>query len=263
MPTKTKEYKNIIFSPEVIRGALEVSISVLPNKNKTFNLQTLEIFLPSGEHWAHDSEDEFFSDYRKGFTSATYRKMNSEVDFIIWVSLSGSRVSVKMENRTDVEKVFNVFEANVDKCRLPEQPKEETRAATNWVVETLYKIETHCPDVSRKLRLALLKLESENVEEWQNAAIQIRDAWIEITQWLCRVKGIDTSDIAIDAVIDRFKKLDIDKSDERLFNLARASFNLSMKHHKRDIDFDTAVACVISTIVAMKTVIMEVFNAHS
>ena len=55
--------------------------------------------------------------------------------------------------------------------------------------------------------------------------------------------------------------LNIEKIDERLFNLARASFSLYSKHHKRDIAHDTAVACVISTVVSMKTVIMEVLSA--
>ena len=89
----------------------------------------------------------------------------------------------------------------------------------------------------------------------------IRDAWIELSQWLCQVKNIDTSDISSDAVIERLKKLNIDKTDERLFNLARASFNLYVKHHKRDIELDTAIACVVSTVVSMKTVIREVLNA--
>lgn len=88
--------------------------------------------------------------------------------------------------------------------------------------------------------------------------MQIRDAWIELSQWLCQVNNIDTSDISPDSVVDRLKKLNIDKTDERLFNLVRASFSLSMKHHKRDIDLDTTIACVISTVVSMKTIIKEV-----
>ncbi|GAI05185.1 unnamed protein product, partial [marine sediment metagenome] len=154
-----------------------------------------------------------------------------------------------------------VFEKNVDKCRLPKQPKEKSKVETDWVAENINRIETHCPVVARKVRLAILKLDSEDVEEWQNATMLIRDAWIELSQWLCQVNNIDTSDIPPDSVIDRLKKLKIDEIDERLFNLARASFSLYSKHHKRDIDLDTAVACVISTVVSMKTVIREVFNA--
>lgn len=68
-----------------------------------------------------------------------------------------------MQTREDVEKIFNVFEANVDKCRLPKQPKVKSKAETDWINETVNKIETHCPSVTRKIRLALNKLETEDV----------------------------------------------------------------------------------------------------
>jgi len=219
------------------------------------------------ESWSHSSEDEFFADYSKGFITAHFwheywhpKEAITEgaITVLVYPS-SDTKISVAMRNRADVEKIFNIFEANVEKCRLPKQPKEESTSKTDWINETINKIEGRCPVAGRKLKLALSKLESEDTEEWQSAAMQIRDAWIELTQWLCEVNNIDTSDIPVDAVVDRLKKLKIDKTDERLFNLARDSFNLSMKHHARKIDNDTATACVISTIVSMQTVIREVF----
>lgn len=261
MPAKTKKYNGIVFTPEVMKTAVDVLVATLPKDNKDLVHQTLEIDL-SEEKWEHDSEDEFFADYRKGFDSANFRKWNSEADINVHVYSRGyesfSRVTVKIQSRANVEKVFNIFEKNVDKCRLPKQLKEKSRVETDWVAENINRIETHCPVVAHKVRLAILKLDSENVEEWQNATMLMRDAWIELSKWLCQVKDIDTSDISPDSVIDRLRKLEIDKADERLFNLARASFNLYSKHHKRDIDLDTAVACVISTVVSMKTVIREV-----
>jgi hypothetical protein len=129
------------------------------------------------------------------------------------------------------------------------------------ITEAIGNIDAHIPEVGRKLRLAVDKLKIDKKEEWQSAMIHIRDAWIELAQRLCDLKTLDTSNLQTDAVVDRLKKLKIDKTDERLFNLARASFNLSMKHHARKIDIDTATACVISTIVSMQTVIREAFNA--
>jgi len=266
MPAKTKTYNSIVFTPEVMKTAVDVLVATLPKDNRDLVHQKLEIEL-SEEIWEHDSEDEFFADYRKGFDSAQFRKWNSEADIIVHVNSRGyessSRVTVKIQSRADVEKVFNVFERNVDKCRLPKQPEGKSKAETDWVAENINIIETHCPVVARKLRLAILKLDSEDAEEWQNATMLIRDAWIELSQWLCQVNNIDTSDIPSDSVVDRLKNLRVDKIDERLFNLARASFNLYSEHHKRDIYLDTAVACVISTVVSMKTVIREVFNATS
>lgn len=266
MPQKQKTYERVIFTPEVIKEAFKVLLTTLPDADKNLPRKTLEITLPSGEYWAHDSEDEFFADYRRGFNQAQYRKFSGggEIDFMVHSVKRNtplSRITVRLSNRSDVEKVFNVFEANVDKCRLPEQPKEKTGGVTNWVADTLINIETHCPVAAHKLKLALFKLDSESAEEWQNSAMLIRDAWIELSKWLCQVNSIDTSDISPDAVVDRLRKLELDKSDEKLFTLARASFNLYSKHHNRDIEHDIAVACVISTIVSMKSVIKEALHA--
>jgi hypothetical protein len=267
MPTKKKTYHRIIFTPEVIKEAREVLEATLPHEKRKLRLETLEIELSSGEEWAHDSEEEFFADYRKGFEEATFRKCYEKADMIFHAYLRSyeqfTRVSIEMPSRTDVEKVFNVLESNVEKCRLPREPQKGSKAKTDWITETINKVEGRCPIAGRKLKLALIKLDSEEAEEWQNATMLIRDAWIELTQWLCQVNNIDTSDIPPDAVIDMLRKLKIDETDDRLFNLARASFNLYAKHHKRDIDQDTVTACVISTLVSMQTVIREAFNATS
>ncbi len=258
MPTKIREYKRVIFTPEVIKEAAQVLRETLPSKSKIRH-QILRISLSPQERWEHDTEEEFFADYRKGFKDVLFWQdyISGEVTFSI--NDNCTSVSVSMQNRVDVEKVFNVLEANVEKCRLPKQPQKESKLKTDWITETINKIEGRCPIAGRKLTLAIIKLDSEEAEEWQNATMLIRDAWIELTQWLCKVKNIDTSDITPDAVIDRLKKLGVDKTDERLFNLARASFNLYSKHHKRDISNDTATACVISTIASMQTIVREVF----
>lgn len=283
MPNKEKAYNDIIFFPEVIRQADSVIVNSLPKGNMN-TAQMLSIKLLSGEEWKHDNEDEFFADYRRGFLTASFLKSyyvivakiknfpnyeyyDGSIDLYVNHTITGdsyTEVSISMPTRADLEKVFEVFEANVDKCRLPKEPKSKLdKSEINWINQTVHKIKTYNPNVARRLKLALIKIESDDKEEWQNAAMQIRDAWIELAQWLCEVHNFNTSDITQDSVVDRLKKLGLDKSDDKLFNLARASFQLSMKHHKRDIELDTAVACVISAIVSMKTVIQEVFHAHT
>ena len=114
-------------------------------------------------------------------------------------------------------------------------------------------------DVGRKLRLALKKLnESEQKEEWQTVGILVRDAWIEMTQELCNQKKIDTSDIEADKVVDRLIKLKINTKDEKLFNLAKAAFNLSFKtYHDRNIGRFIARACLVSTIASMYAILVK------
>lgn len=264
MPTKQKTYDRVIFTPEALKQADGILVSTLAEKDRKITTQILLIQLSATEQWRHDTEEEFFADYRKGFKYASFTKEYShdkEIEF--WVYEDDTRVTVSLPKRADVEKVFNSLESNVEKCRLPKQPNEKSQTKTNWVTETVNKVEGRCPIAGRKLKLALVKLDSEETEEWQSATLLIRDAWIELTEWLCQVTDIDTSDLPPDAVVDRLRRLKIDEADERLFNLARGSFNLYAKHHKRVIDIDTAVACVISTIVSMQTVIREVFNATS
>jgi hypothetical protein len=268
MPSKKIEYDRIVFTPEVIKEAVNTLVAALPLNEIRPRLEIFQIKLLSGENWECDNEDEFFADYRKGFTYAHFRKLYQKADLSIFIHLEGygqqyTTVNVTIPNRADVEKIFSIFEANVEDCRLPKQPDEEPEAETDWITETINKIETYCPIAARKVRLALIKLTSEDVEDWQSAAMNTRDAWIELAQHLCTVKEVDTADIKADAVIDRLKRLGIEKTDEKVFDLARASFNLSMKHHARKIDKHTAIACVISTIVSMQTVIREVFSAKS
>jgi len=260
MPKKEKRYRRVIFTPEVIRESVKVLESTVSWTSRLVARATLDIRLPTEEKWSLGSEDEFFAEYRKGFQYANFGKFY-DLDKYITFTVYGdyTDVDISLPSRAEVERVFGVLESNVEKCRLPRQPKTKSNIKTDWITETAKKIDDRCPTAGRKLKSALIKLDSDEVEEWQNATMLIRDAWIELTQWLCQVQNIDTTDITPDAVIDRLKKLGVDKTDERLFNLARASFNLYSKHHKRDISNDTATACVISTIVSMQTVIMEVF----
>ena len=255
MPSKEISYRRVIFNPELINEAEKVLVSTVAEDDRKIRNQFLRIQLSDVEKREYDTEDEFSVDYRKGFVRAYLDNSYASGNIEVTVYRNDTRVSVSLPSGAALERVFNIFEANVEKCRLPRQAKTKSKIETDWITETVNKVEGRCPIAGRKLKLALIKLDSEEAEEWQNATMLIRDAWIELSQWLCQVKNIDTSDVPPDSVIDRLKKLKIDKADERLFNLARASFSLYSKHHKRDIDEDTAVACVISTIVSMQTVI--------
>jgi predicted nucleotide-binding protein len=126
MPEKKKTYERVIFTPEVIKEAAGVLEATLPDEKRKLRFETLEIELSSGEEWSHDSEEEFFADYRKGFVEAMFRKTYEKADIMFHVYLSNyeqfTRVSIEMPSRADVEKVFGFLESNVEKCRLPAPP---------------------------------------------------------------------------------------------------------------------------------------------
>ena len=265
MPTKSKIYERVKFTPEVIRQAEEVLVASLGINDKKLTGYSFAVGLSAKEEWEYDNEDEFFADYIKGNEYAHYSKTYSwdkgEIDLTAWSD--ETEVSISMPNRANVEKVFNVLEASVERCRLPKQPSKKDENKTEWVSEILSKVAHFHPMTGRKLGLALQKLESDDIEEWQNACMQVRDAWIELAQHLCNIYKIDTTDIGRDDVIPRLEKLGIKKNDMKLFDLARSSFNLYTKHHNRNVARSIAVACVVSSIVSMQTIIQEVLNAHS
>ena len=120
MPTKTKSYKGVIFWPEVIKQAAVMVASTLP-KDSTKNVETILTVETSEEKWQYDSEEEFFADYRKSFKIAHFyqRYPLKKREIEVWVSNKDTRIKVEMPTRADVEKVFDIFEANVEKCRLP------------------------------------------------------------------------------------------------------------------------------------------------
>ena len=131
MREKTKEYERIIFTPEVIKQALNTIEKTLPAKERKPRYEDLEIELSTGEKWTYDSEDEFFAEYRKGFKyarlSKRYEKANIVVSVFSRSDHQGSRVSIEMPTSSDVEKVFEVLESNAEKCRLPVPPPEKPK----------------------------------------------------------------------------------------------------------------------------------------
>lgn len=259
MPKKSKKYERVIFKPEVIKQTEEALTENLKKKDRQVTLEIRNVRLSPEEEWEHNNDEEFFADYNKGVLRAYFVKrygFDRKISF--WVYDNDTEVSVEMPNRTDVERVFNVVEANVEKYRLPVEPRKSSKVKTDWIAETVKKVSSYHPITGQKLKLALTKIEQKDTEEWQSAAMIMRDAWIILAQHLCKIYKIDTSAIPKDKVVDRLKIL-ID--DDKVINIAKSSFNLCFKHHDREIDKGTAISCVISGIVSMQTVIREALNA--
>jgi len=124
MPEKEKTYDRVIFTPEVIKETVDMVRTTLPEKQREMTGETFNITVSSEESWSHDTEEEFFADYRKGFESVTFEKAYGLYEGKLRLMVYGKRtdVSVTMPSRPDVERVFNILESNVEKCHLPESP---------------------------------------------------------------------------------------------------------------------------------------------
>lgn len=125
MPQKKKLYEHVIFTPEVIEQGDDLINTILPKEYEKLERMFLSVGLSDEEKWYYDNEEEFFADYRKGFRSATFEKYFMKMAFNISVYGNRTEVAIRMPSRAQVEKVFHVFESNVEKCRLPEPPAEE------------------------------------------------------------------------------------------------------------------------------------------
>jgi len=129
---KKKEYIRTKFPPEIIKEAVETFNSVFKAQKKEIVLD-LYITFPDVK-WGHNTEAEFFSDYRKDIVSAGYRRSvlgedtNLRIDWsshlLDWEGeyYKGTSVSVEGNEREKIEKVFEVFESNYQKYQEPEPP---------------------------------------------------------------------------------------------------------------------------------------------
>lgn len=133
MPAKTKTYRQVIFDPQVIVQACRELSNELPRDKRNETSRRLHIKV-GDEEWSHDTEEEFFSDYRKDFHTASFNKTfafgTGAVELLVlgkqWVYGSvGSKVTVTAPSRASVERVFSVFETQQEGCRVPAPPSKE------------------------------------------------------------------------------------------------------------------------------------------
>lgn len=131
MPKKTKNYVNVRFTPEVIKEARDLIKTMAPNPKMPIDYESFFIRPSRSEEWTHDNEDEFFSDYRKEFIMARCGFHYHGTELSLHVGATESSVTIFMLKRAGVEKAFNVFDSNVEKCsipiELPKKPKKQKK----------------------------------------------------------------------------------------------------------------------------------------
>jgi len=129
---KGKEFIRTKFPPEILKEAIKIFDSIFKVEKKEISL-SLDVTFPD-EKWDHDTDSEFFSDYRKNITvDASYSRsfINKKTNLrealsIYWYGderySTKTIVSVTGDKREKIEKVFEVFECNYQKYQKPEPP---------------------------------------------------------------------------------------------------------------------------------------------
>lgn len=128
------------YSPDTIRAAVDALIEDLPADQRRYDPARLDVDLESVA-WSHDSQEEFFADYRTDCASATYDIFPAEsgtqyrlvVDY--WAGHSTrTRLVLKAPSRQEVLRAAEVFEAATESASVPrpEVPAPELVGEGRW-----------------------------------------------------------------------------------------------------------------------------------
>jgi len=119
---KSKIYPNVCFQPEVACEALDVLTSFTGGEKPCTSKMNID--LANGESWYHDIDYEFFADCRKEFQKAHYLKEWYDFGLEITIYPRSTKIGIKGRERCQIEAVFEVFEKNVGRCKLPPVPEK-------------------------------------------------------------------------------------------------------------------------------------------
>ena len=121
---KEKEYALVRFAPETIREAVASLQQMYPKSNLRYSILTVEI---QDEKWSHDNPEEFFADYRNGNGTSYFKVVIEPGEIFLTTNryLSKTNIKVQGDERSKIEKVFEVFEGHVDESRIPSPPDPE------------------------------------------------------------------------------------------------------------------------------------------
>ncbi len=118
---KEKTYRRVRFSADVIREAattLKKQTAATEKGQPNSSILKVEV---DGATWNHDSEDEFFADYRRTTNGQYFARWDKHC---LSVNQAPKYVSVRVEGpiRSEIESVFEVFEKALEASRIPEPP---------------------------------------------------------------------------------------------------------------------------------------------
>lgn len=118
---KSTTYRSARFPPEVITEAQLALEAIAKECAEKGNTSSFSLQATLGPHtWFHDDQNEFFSDLRKNPQQARYSvKYGSIIGMTLFFYYQDVVVDVEAPLRSYIERVFEVYERNVDTCRVP------------------------------------------------------------------------------------------------------------------------------------------------
>jgi len=125
---KIQTYHNTIFTADVIQEAIDLLNALEPDRQEKAEI-VLRNVTAGRTQWTHDSDGEFFADYRKPFAEAQFMLRQYGMGLQVWACTRRNEirtnVEVKASTRSKIESVFNVFERHAAACIVPESLHEK------------------------------------------------------------------------------------------------------------------------------------------
>ena len=126
---KSKKYKNVYFSSEVIQRASEPLRTCMEKSDENLDPDFYLVVGRDDVTWRYDSIDEFLADYRVSPPDyATFDATYGDNDLTIYyraINLT-SDVTIKSNDRSIIETVFQIFDSEETYCRLEPLEEEST-----------------------------------------------------------------------------------------------------------------------------------------
>lgn len=120
-------FDRVKFPPEVLRAAKDSLSTIAGSEAGTMPRMVLSVRTDAVEAWSHDSEAEFFADYRRQQDQAVYGHDFSslEVRYCLRVMFAYGTTDVRVSapTRAEIERVMHLFEDAAEQAKLPDPPK--------------------------------------------------------------------------------------------------------------------------------------------
>lgn len=114
---KTKRYEHTFFGPAAITEAKDLFESLIDTEEHEEYNSSLIVEVGS-EVWEHDSFDEFVADLRRQPSYYRFKILRRGYDLLVTFSSHASDVSVGAPSRSEVERVFEVFEQQLPSSKI-------------------------------------------------------------------------------------------------------------------------------------------------
>lgn len=124
---KERRYSRVFFPPDVLLKAIDTYVNEVVEADARKNLKfgTLKVGTQN-ETWTFDSVPEFIAEYAKRPTEVLVQHGHQESSFLFHMTAIvpfQPRLTVGSTARHKIEQVFNVFDLNEAKARIPDPPK--------------------------------------------------------------------------------------------------------------------------------------------